>query len=190
MGTRDSNKTFANDTRARLPRWLIVACLGGCLGLAGCQGGHHQDLEQWVKRVKAEQKGHVAPLPEIKPYATFTYHDKDLRDPFKPYIPAAEQRRLAQANTKLRPNPNRHREALEAFALNTLKFVGTLQKQGQIWALVSAPDHTVHAVKIGNYMGQNYGKITRITQNKITLREIVPNGLGGWVAHQAALTLK
>jgi len=192
MGYSDNNKSPKTDApaAARVPRWLTAVCAGACLGLAACQSNQHGDLDQWVKKVKSEQKGHVKPLPEVKPYQTFTYHDKDLRDPFKPYVPEAERKRQAQSNTTLRPDQNRRREALEAFSLDSLKFVGTLEKEGQTWALVSAPDHTVHRVKVGDHMGQNYGKITRITENKISLREIIPNGLGGWVERDAALTLK
>ncbi|MEJ2508202.1 MAG: pilus assembly protein PilP [Gammaproteobacteria bacterium] len=189
MGNSDTKQTRGG--AKGIAHWPAAALLGVCLGLAGCQSSPHGDLDQWVKKVKSEQRGHVAPLPEVKPYETYTYNDKDLRDPFKPYIPEAERRRRqAEANTKLRPDQNRRREALEAFSLDSLKFVGTLEKKGQTWALIQAPDHTVHRVQVGNHMGQNYGKITRITENKVSLREIIPNGLGGWVERNAALTLK
>ena len=193
MGKSETNgmRHGAGTGSGAAQRWLKAACLGACLGLAACQSSPHGDLDQWVKKIKSEQRGHVAPLPEVKPYETYTYNDKDLRDPFKPYIPEAERRRRqAQANTKLHPDQNRRREALEAFSLDALKFVGTLEKKGQTWALIQAPDHTVHRVKVGNHMRQNYGKITRISENKVSLREIIPNGLGGWVERDAALTLK
>lgn len=173
--------------RCGLARVLAAALL---LVMAGCSSNQHEDLDAYVARVKAEHKGHVAPLPEIKPYATFAYDDKDLRDPFESFAAENQRRQAAQSNTGLHPDMNRKREALEAFSLDTLKYVGTLEKDGHVWGLIQAPDQTVHRVKTGDHMGQNYGKITRITENRIDLKEIVPNGLGGWVERDASLALK
>ncbi len=89
----------------------------------------------------------------------------------------------------IRPDVNRPREALEEYPLDSLRMVGTLEQGGQMWALVRAEDGTIHRVQPGNYVGQNYGRITRITESKIELVEIVPDGLGGWMERPATLAL-
>lgn len=191
MGTimpKECEKQACTRSPGVLALWGICGLL--LLSVAGCSSQHYDDLEAYVKRVKAEHKGHVAPLPEIKPYDSFTYNDEGLRDPFESFAMAQERQQQASSTTGLHPDMNRKREALEAFSLDTLKYVGTLEKDGQIWGLVQAPDHTVHRVKPGNHLGQNYGKITRITENQIDLKEIIPNGLGGWVERDASLALK
>ncbi len=171
--------------------WPLYGVIGVLLlSLAGCSSQHYGDLETYVAQVKAEHKGHIAPLPEIKPYETFTYTDAGLRDPFESFAMANQHQQKVSSNTGLHPDSNRKREALEAFSLDTLQYVGTLERGTTVWALVQAPDQTVHRVKIGDYMGQNYGKITRITENRIDLKEIVPNGLGGWIERNASLALK
>lgn len=170
---------------------LGLALLAACLAFSGCSTDQHGDLDAYVKEVKARHKGRVPPLPEIKPYETFAYDAKDIHDPFQPFAPQAERKRQAQADSGIRPDKNRRREALEEFSLDSLKYVGQLEKAGQpLWALIEAPDHTVHRVKVGDHLGQNYGQITRITSNQIDLKEIIPNGLGGWTERQAALALK
>lgn len=89
----------------------------------------------------------------------------------------------------MRPDSNRPREALEAFPLDTLRMVGTLDQGGQSWGLVRANDGTIHRVQPGNYLGQNHGRIANITEYEIELVEIVPDGLGGWIERQASLAL-
>jgi len=152
-----------------------------------CAGHEHADLQEYVKRVKAKKAGNIKPLPEIKPYETFTYNAKDLRDPFTPFVQEALEQ--APVNTGLRPDANRKREALEQFPLDSLVFVGNLEKDGQLWGLISAPDSTVYKVKKGNYVGQNYGEIQKITENEILIKEIISDGSGGWIEREASLTL-
>jgi len=161
-----------------MPLLLALAMFCAVL-LAGCSGGD-ADLNAYIKRVKAEPGGRVEPLPEIKPYEAFTYADQNQRSPFVPT--------MAGANS-VRPDAHRVREFLEQYSLDTLKMVGTLNLDGSHYGLVLASDGRVHRVVIGNHMGQNDGTITDISASKISLTEIVPDGLGGYVQRPAGLAL-
>ena len=162
------------------------AVFASVLLLTACAGKQHDDLQNYVSQVKAKQKGRVAPLPEVKPYATFTYNAHELRDPFTSFaLSDAEEQELSG----IRPDVDRKREALEQFPLDTLSFVGHIEKQGKRWGLISAPDNTVYRVQTGNYMGKNYGEILTISETNIKLNEIIPNGLGGWTEREASLSL-
>lgn len=162
------------------------AILASLLLLSACSGQPHDDLTNYVSQVKARQKGRVDPLPEVRPYATFTYNAHELRDPFTSFaLSDAEE----QETGGIRPDIDRKREALEQFPLDTLSFVGHIEKQGVRWGLIAAPDNTVYRVQTGNYMGKNYGEILSITETNIKLNEIIPNGLGGWTEREASLSL-
>lgn len=158
--------------------------------MAACSGGQNDDLRQYTEEVRARQNTRVEPLPEFKPYETFLYQAGELRSPFRPSAGSAPEDILAErSGSGVRPDSNRPREALEAFPLDTLRMVGTLDQGGQSWALVRANDGTIHRVQPGNYLGQNHGRIVNITEYEIELVEIVPDGLGGWIERQASLAL-
>lgn len=152
--------------------------------LTACGGDNLDDLREYAQTVKARKHGGIAPLPEIKPHETFLYQASDLRDPFAPAPFAA-----AAAANGLHPDTSRPREPLEAFPLDTLRMVGTLDRKQKRWGLVQTKDRTVHRVETGNHIGQNHGKIISITEQEIGLMEIVPDGLGGWVERKASLAL-
>jgi len=164
-------------------RSCILVC---AVFLAACSGEQHDDLQSYVNQVKSKQKGRVDPLPEVKPYATYTYSSHDLREPFTSFALSDKEE---QEENGLRPDINRKREALEAFPLDTLSFVGHLEKEGVRWGLISAPDTTVYRVQVGNYVGKNYGEILSINETAIEINEIIPNGLGGWVEREASISL-
>ncbi len=171
----------------KLP-WGLALLMVTPLLLSACGGEQHGDLVAFVEKVKAKKQGRIPPLPEIKPYETFIYQDEERRDPFSPYV--AEIHKEQSVDTGIRPDMNRKREALEEFSLDSLKYVGTLEKKGKIWALIAAPDNTVYRVQVGNHMGTNYGEILQITENKIILKEIIPDGAtGGWVDRPATMSL-
>lgn len=163
----------------RLVSLLISAAL--ISGLAGC-GDRMGDLQQYTNEVKARKGGHIEPIPQIKPFEIYTYSDQDMRSPF---MPASETRGDENANhgatvAGLHPDFNRNREYLEQFPLDGLKMVGTLTLSGALSGLVRDSDNVLHRVSLGNYMGQNYGKIISITDSDIKLHEMVPDGQGGW----------
>ena len=159
---------------------LICAVLAS-LSVAGCSGGQ-SDLQKWIADTKKKPGGRIQPLPEVKPYETFVYNDATLRSPFQPVGPNTSQ-------ASLRPSTRRNREFLEGFSLDTLKMVGTFKVGGSFYGLVQSKDGLVHKVQPGNYLGQNDGKVTDITGSKISLVEIVPDGLGGYIERPASLAL-
>lgn len=175
-------------TRRTLARALLSTALA--LAMTGCSSDM-SDLSQFVDQAKSAKRRPLPKPPELKPHETFTYHDAGLRDPFEVISfnqaqPGSEQQR---STSKLRPDESRPKEALEAFPLDSLRMVGVLEQQGSTWALVRASDGTIHRIRKGNYVGQNYGKITQISENEVDLVEIVPDGLGGYVERHAALAL-
>jgi type IV pilus assembly protein PilP len=150
------------------------------LCLSGCQQDK-EDLNAYVARVKAQQKSDIPPIPVMKPYESFEYSAVEIKDPFVPtVIDMQESDPEPVADNGLRPDSNRRREALENFELAELQFVGTLEQEN-MWALVRAPDGVIHRVQSGNYMGRNHGKITSISESQMQLKEIVPNGRGGFI---------
>ncbi|NLG75532.1 MAG: pilus assembly protein PilP [Xanthomonadaceae bacterium] len=155
----------------------LLLLLGGC-------ASDMEQLQQQVAAIKAKPGERIEPLPEIKPYESFTYQASSLRSPFVPSAPARGD--IASA---VRPDIKRPREFLEQFPLDTMRMVGTLQLQGRNYGLVQGKDGLVHRVLPGNYMGQNDGRIVSITNTRISIIEIVPDGLGGYIERPAALAL-
>ncbi len=172
--------------RTLLFRGMIAAVV---LGLTACSEDM-SDLEQYVAEVKARKPGEIEPYPEPKPYRRFTYVAGDRRDPFDPAVLENTQEPPTHvAGSSVSPDPNRPREFLESFPLESLKMVGTIEKGGRIFALIQTPDGTVEYVTVGNYMGQNYGRIDRITETETDLTEIVPDGFGGWKERKQKIAL-
>jgi type IV pilus assembly protein PilP len=154
------------------------------LVLAGCGDGDMDDLKQFVNDAGRDAQGKIEPLPQVKPYEAFTYEAFDLPDPFKP-------RKLSmKGGGGLQPDLARPREPLEAYSLETLKMVGVLSRNGVTEAVILTPDKTIYHVRKGNYLGQNFGMITAITDHAITLREIVQDSGGDWAERTSTLTLQ
>ncbi|MDH5571165.1 MAG: pilus assembly protein PilP [Gammaproteobacteria bacterium] len=158
------------------------------LMLTACSGDQHGDLNTFIDETKASKVERIKGLPEIKPYESFVYDPSTLRDPFSAFVDLEEQKEKVVDNG-MRPDSNRKREALEQFPLDSLVFVGHLEKNGKRWALLSAPDNTVYRVQPGNHLGQNYGEILTISETTINIKEIIPNGTGGWVDREVTLQL-
>ena len=137
--------------------------------------------------VKARPGGRIPPLPDVVPAPTFTYEPGDRRSPFVPDTP--QTRVSNNPNAVQGPDPDRPREFLEQFPLDTLRMVGTLEMGNGEFGLVQTSDGLVHRVTVGNYLGQNYGKITDITDAEIQLVEIIPDGLGGYLERPAEVGL-
>ncbi len=162
---------------------LISAVLLAGYAAAGCSGGQ-SDLQRWIEETKKKPGGRIQALPEVKPYESFVYSAANLRSPFQPVGPS-----LGGGQANLRPSSRRNREFLEGFSLDTLKMVGTFKVRGNFYGLVQSKDGLVHKVQPGNYLGQNDGKVTEITASKISLTEIIPDGLGGYLERPASLAL-
>ena len=164
------------------PLAVALACLGYAV-LAGCTSAD-DELNKFIEDTRHEPGGRVEPLPEIKPYETFVYADSEMRSPFMPSAPGA-----GAGLAGVRPDSKRNREFLEQFSLDTLKMVGTLRLGGGMFGLVQTKDGLVHRVSVGEHLGQAEGKITEISPSKISLIEIVPDSLGGYMERPAALAL-
>lgn len=160
---------------------LLVA-----LGLGAC-GGDMDDLDSYVNEVKARPGGRIEPLPEITPYEVFAYvaDAEGFRSPFAPDSPQA----APSAGGGTRPDPERSREYLEQYPLDSLRMVGTLEQGGTSYGLVQDTDGLIHRVVPGNYLGQNDGRIVEISESKIDVVEIISDGIGGYLERQAAVGL-
>jgi type IV pilus assembly protein PilP len=166
----------------------LAAVAVAALILAACSNDNLSDLRNFVAQEKAKPGGRVEPIPEVKPFESFTYLPAGRKSPFEPWgqINAAKS---SGSSHGLHPDLNRRREALEAFPLDTLKMMGTMSQKGGVWAIIKAPDGLVYRVTVNNYLGQNHGRVTKISDNKVELVEIVPDGLGGWQERQASLVI-
>ncbi len=153
------------------------------MALSGC-GASMDDLHRYIAEINARPPGKIEALPQIKPYETYAY-PANLRDPFIPTVEST----MAASGSGPRPDPNRHKEVLEDFPLDTLRLVGNLERAGEAWSLIKAPDSSVHRVRKGNYLGQNDGRIIHVTDQGIELIELIEDGQGGWIERQASLTL-
>jgi type IV pilus assembly protein PilP len=159
--------------------------------LSACDQGLG-DLQQFVDETKAKPPGRVEPIPPFVPYQNFEYTSQNLRDPFLQLDfrrPEQVEETISETATGPRPDADRTREPLEDFPLDTLRFKGTVDKDGTKWGLIFAPDNTIHRVIEGNYMGQNHGRIISLSDVSIDLTEIVPDGLGNYIERSAALAL-
>jgi type IV pilus assembly protein PilP len=164
-----------------------MACCTSIL-LHGCSSGEFEDLNRFVEESKQGLRGRVEPLPEIKQFEPFAYNAFDLPDPFKP-----RQLEVAgvAANSGLAPDQTRRKETLEAFPLESLKMVGTLERRRVRYALIKTPDNNLYKAKVGNYMGQNFGIITAVSETVVTLKEVVQDPAnGGWSERSASLQLQ
>ena len=155
------------------------------LGLSGCGGSGMEDLEKFVAEAGRDTQGKIEPLPQVRAYEPFAYDAFDLPDPFKP-------RKLAMGGGGggLQPDLLRPKEPLEAFSLETLKMVGALEKKNLIHAVIQTPEKAIYHVHKGNYVGQNFGMITQITESSVLLREIIQDSAGDWSERTSTLTLQ
>jgi type IV pilus assembly protein PilP len=129
-------------------------------------------------------RGKLDPLPQVKPYEPFAYNAFDLPDPFKP-----RKIEPSKGVSKLAPDLTRRKEPLEAYPLESLNMVGTLQRDKTVFALVRTPDRDLYQVRTGNYMGQNYGIVVGVTDGEVKLRELVQDGAGDWTERSSTLQL-
>ena len=166
--------------------WVVsVACL-----LAGCSGGDMGDLRQYVAQVRARSEAPIEAVPEFRQPEIYAYRSRveDRRDPFTPVVQRTEPAQEA-APGGIRPDTLRRREELEAFSLDTLRMVGTLEREDTRWGLMQNKEGVIYRVKPGNYMGQNHGRITAVEADRIELTEIVPDRAGGYIEQPTTVAL-
>ena len=157
--------------------------------LAACGSDEHSDLRQELSSLTKGLRGHVNPLPQVKPYEPVPYTAEDLVDPFRPDRIIIVQQGTGAGGGMPGPDLNRPKEPLEAFPLESIQMVGTITQGKQTFGLVKAGTN-LYRVKQGNYMGQNFGVITSIDEGEIKLTELVQDGSGEWVQRSSALQLQ
>ena len=168
----------------------LVGVAAAALLLAACGRGvtsgpnDPSNLEQWTAEVRARPAPALDPLPVMQQFETFEYAAQDLRDPFSNAFTDEG------SGTGPRPDPNRPRQALEQFSLDSLKMVGTLGTGSSMQALVMAPDKVTYRVRPGVYMGQSDGQVLAIHEDRIELVELVPDGAGGWLERPASIAIE
>lgn len=156
---------------------LIIALL--VMTLSGCNDDLSEQKE-FIDQVKASTTPKVQSIPELKKFEIYEYKAGDLRSPFVAPKPEIIQNKLTQIKNCLHPDPQRQREPLEKYPLDNLAMKGTIGSQGQVWALITATDNTLHRVTVGNYIGSYDGKIKTVTNDYVELVELIPDGSGCW----------
>lgn len=158
------------------------------VSLFGCGDGGIQNVSEWMKEVRQQTRVSIKPLSEPKKFTPFAYDAKGREDPYSPNKLAVALAK-SKKNNGIQPNLDRRREALESYPLDNLRMVGTLVRPGLTFALLQA-DKSVFQVKVGNYIGQNLGMVTKITDTEVELKEIVQDASGEWVEREAKLELQ
>ncbi len=167
-------------------KWTRLLLLMLPLTLSACGNETHSDLEAFVKDSGKGLRGKVIPVPEVQPYSHFPYSAFEIPNPFKP----RKSKVTKGEGGGLQPDLERRREALEKFPLESLKMVGSLEQAEKSYALIMAPDKTLHRVKTGGYLGQNFGLISNISESEVNLKEIVQDSTGDWAERISTLMLE
>jgi type IV pilus assembly protein PilP len=172
-------------------KWLVMALAVSLT--AGCSGADHDELQQWMSEQRSQTRARVQPIPEPKKFTPQDYGQDAATDPFSNQkLTQALKRESTQSTSNaalIAPELARRKEALESYPLDSMAMVGSLIKTGQPVALLRV-DNLLYQVRAGNYLGQNYGRITKIGETEIVLREIVQDGSGEWIERIAKLQLQ
>ncbi|MEY4748162.1 MAG: hypothetical protein RIQ60_376 [Pseudomonadota bacterium] len=170
----------------RFATWPVLLC---CAGLISACTDRHDELQQWTEQQRREVKPRVLPLVPPRKFDPQPYVSAQSVDPFSSQkLAVAVKREQRAANSLLAPELNRRKEPLESYPIDALTVVGSLFQAGQRVALVSVAGQ-IYQVRVGDYVGLNYGKVTRITETEIALREIVQDAVGEWVERTSNLQL-
>lgn len=169
-----------------MKRHIMIGALA-CVALVACSGEEHSDLRQFVRDSENIPRGRIPPLPEVKPYEPFEYAAFDLLDPF--VARKVEPPRTAKRDPRLPPE-DRRKGPLEAFPLENLKMVGSLSQKKEFFALIKTPDNNLYRVKMGDFMGQNFGRITDITESAVKLKELIQDSGNDWKEEERLLLLQ
>jgi len=156
--------------------------------LVGCTAHDASDLEAYVRTINARPPGPIEPLPALEPPETFVYEPGERRDPFQSDAQSSPETVTANDEGPA-PDPNRPKEQLEQYPLDSLRMVGTLEQHDARWGLIRTREGIVHRVKVGNYMGQDHGQIVEIGLDSIQLNEIVSDAPGQWRERSATVAL-
>lgn len=167
--------------------WMAAAA--AVLALAGC-GANHEELQQWMDQQRREVKPNVPPLQAPKKFDPFPYGSAQMVEPFSNQkLTVAIKQESRQPNSLLAGEINRRKEPLESFPLDSMSMVGSMTRGATPSALLRV-DNLLYQVKVGDHLGQNYGRITKIGETDIALREIVQDAAGEWIERTSTLQLQ
>jgi type IV pilus assembly protein PilP len=162
---------------------LALAVLGGC-------SSKHQDIQQWMSQQRQITTPRVTPIAKPVPFVPVAYTQSAIPDPFEiDRLTRVLKAENPGSDALLQAELNRRKEPLEAVPRDAMNMIGSIDKHGQQVALVKA-NNLIYQIRVGNYLGQDYGKVTQITENTIELREIIQNSTGEWVERKAAMQLQ
>lgn len=171
----------------------FLAVLAGVvlLGALGACTGDLEELQQWTEVKRREVKPNVPKLEAPKKFEPEPYTEAQAVDPFSPQkLTVALRQEARQLNPLLASELNRRKEPLEAYPLESLAMVGTLEKGKAVYALVRTPERDIYQVRAGNYVGQNYGVVTGVGETEVKLKELVQDGAGDWTERSSTLQLQ
>lgn len=169
----------------------LILCLMSLslLGLAACTS-EDEELQAWMDQQRHEVRPSVQPLSPPQKFNPQAYVGLDGVEPFSTQkLTGALKQEAAQPNSAVAAELSRRKEPLEAFPLDSMSMVGSVSRKGVPYALLKV-DNLLYQVKVGEYLGQNYGKIMKITETEITLREIVQDAAGEWIERPTTLQLQ
>ncbi len=168
---------------------MLAVVLPAVLLLGACSP-NHEELQLWMEQQRREVKPNVSPLQPPRKFNPQPYASAQSIEPFSNQkLTVAIKQESRQPNSLLSGEVNRRKEPLEGFPLDSMRMVGSLAKAGQPFALLKV-DSLLYQVKVGDYLGQNYGRITRIAETDIALREIVQDAAGEWIERAGSLQLQ
>jgi type IV pilus assembly protein PilP len=175
------------------PLFRFISLLMLAALLAGCSASNEEELRIWMNEQRTQMRPRVKPVSEPKKFVPETYTQSAAVDPFsREKLTLALKRDSLKPSTSsalLAPELTRRKEALEAFPLDTMSMVGSMVKEGRPAALISV-DKLLYQVKVGNYLGQNYGRVMKISETEVLLREIVQDAVGEWIERPSTLQLQ
>ncbi len=170
-------------TQVPLAALMLAAVLAGC-------SAEHEELREWMEQQRREAKPSISPIQPPKKFDPQPYTSAQAVEPFSQQkLTVALKQEARQPNSLLSAQLNRRKEPLEAYPLDSMSMVGSVNKQGQPFALLRV-DALLYQVKVGDHLGQNYGRITKIDETEIAMREIVQDAAGEWIERPATLQLQ
>lgn len=173
--------------------WTVKLMRGAALvtlaALGGCINDDMRDLDAFMAEKRARPGGVIEPIPTFKAYEAFAYAATTMRSPFDRPVEVRELTDIT-ASQAIKPDPDRAKEYLEQFTLDSLEMVGRLERDGQNWSLVRDPEGGIHRVQVGNYLGRDHGRIVDMGETYVAVVEIVPDGTeDGWVERPRTIEL-
>ena len=173
----------------RMNRKLSLALMSSALLLSAC-GSEDVELGEWMEQQRREVKPNVSPLSAPKKFTPQAYVAVASVEPFSTQkLTVALKQEAQQPNSLLSGEVNRRKEPLEAYPLDSMSMVGSVSRGGRPYALLRV-NSLLYQVKTGDYLGQNYGRITKISESDVALREIVQDAAGEWIERPSALQLQ